>query len=302
MKSFVVIGALIAFAESAAAEPLPVRLKDGAAWTLVVNFEREETRDGKSAARSSVTTYALTWRARKEGGRLTMKTVGYEPGPGTPPELAAAGQTGLVPIVLDVDEAVTPVGIVNEAEVRRSLEKMLAAMTKPGDGAAREIAGNVLDAALAELVTRDLAFVSLGQGTNLPLGERKTYEDSLPNPLGGPPIKTSASFRLDSYDAARGRAVVSWSQSLDPSSMRESVAVMLQSLAKDAPPAEHDKIRAMLQATSISREDICRHEIDIPTGLALKAECSADTKTSAGGRAGSRRDRWTFTQTLPDKR
>ena len=128
---------------------------------MVVDHTRDEDRAGQQTSRSTRTSYSLVWRQAADGaGRLTMTPVDFTAGPGAPAQLAEA-QLPKRPIELEVDEALTPSRIVNEAEVRADFERMLDRMLQGQQAEAQAMAKQFMNASFATLVTRDLAMVSL---------------------------------------------------------------------------------------------------------------------------------------------
>jgi hypothetical protein len=304
MRALVIFAALAPFAAgSACAEPLPVKLADGATWTLTIEHARDDDRPGRKSASSVTSVKRLTWRKGQGGSdRLTVTPVSTTPGPGSPPGLAAA--TSLeVPVTLEVDEALTPERVVNTAEVRASFQAMLQRIGS--DPAALAIAKDTLagltDASITALATQDLARVALSQGMDLKPGEEVSYQEDRPNPLGGGPIRSNGSYRLESLDRRSGRAVVVWRQTFDPASAAASVAAMVEAMMSRVSADKAAEARAALSTMKLERNDTCRHEIDVETGLAVSAACSASTVAGAGSQQSRRTDRWTITQTLPGK-
>ena len=293
--------ALTAWAPAALATELPVKLEDGATWTVTVSRERERTRSSQPPQASRlVTAMRLTWAAKgDDGGQLTATTVSAEAGPLAAPEdvMAALGQAR--PVVMDVDAALTPERIRNWSEVRGDLDAAVAKLTSDPKVAAtaKGLFAGLSDAQAAQVVMRDLGMVAISQGTALDLGKPFDYEDNLPNPLGGPPIKSKGRFQLISLDP--GRAVIEWRQAFDPVSAAASLTMALEALMQQASPEQAPRVRDVFEGARVDRSDSCRHEIDVPTGLAVRITCSSTIEVTAQGETGRNVDRWTITQTLP---
>lgn len=284
----------------AVAEPLPVRLADGATWTMTLDHQREEVRDGTAKSWTVKSVNQLTWAP----GRLTVRPVSVTPGPGAPSELTLAQGEGLA-AELAVEDDLTPLRILNWPQVKAGLLAAIDRIATPDPSSAaataatKSLVDGLTDASATALVTRDLGMVALGQGSDLTAGETFDYEDRIPNPLGGGPITSKASFTLEAYDARAGRAVVSWRQTTDPMALQASIKNSLESLAAQIAPDRVAEARAALSKMSLERADACRYDIDIPTGLAVRADCTSTIRSSDGARSGSRTDRRIFTQTLP---
>jgi hypothetical protein len=78
----------------------------------------------------------VTWRAAKGGaGILDVKPVSVTMDAGLPENLVVA-QDLEIPVSIAVDEALTPVGLVNVGEVRRAFDAMLKRVTADPKAAA----------------------------------------------------------------------------------------------------------------------------------------------------------------------
>ena len=115
---------------------------------------------------------------------------------------------------------------------------------------------------IEELCTREaqVYFKVLGRG--YARNEPFQYEDLLPNPLGGDAFPTHARMVLKTFDNQAGQAVITWSQTADPT----QVARILESMLKE--------IRARLGKkpvdgefpNSISMQDDAEIVVDVTTG------------------------------------
>lgn len=292
--------ALVALsATAAAAEALPVKLANGAAWTITVDHLRERQPPGSETQSTRLATVSdAVWTQSGEHGRLTLtpRDVKVNRVAGLDPQNLLAGAA-----VLEVDETLAPIRVVNWDELRG---KILAESRKsaPDSKVAAEMEGmlnRLSEAQAAQIVARSWSMVALGQGAELELDEEAAYEDTLPNPLGGPPIKSVGRFRLESLDKGAGRAFVVWNQSLDPDSASASIQQALQDMAGRITPERADEARKALAGAKVTRDDACRHEIDIPTGLAVNVVCTSETAVTVDGKTGVSRERWTISQTQP---
>jgi hypothetical protein len=299
----VLLAAAFAVAASPAlAQPLPVNLDDGAAWTMTVERSREG--DAPAQAVTVKSSSALTWKKVGEAGELTTEITSTDAG-----AAEIAGALGLAhrPVRAAVDPALAPERIENWDEVREGLTKAMAkAVAGPKAAEAVEVATGVFAKLSAEeaaqVILRDQALAAISQGLDLELGQPVDYDDLLPNPLGGPPIKSQGRFELVSYDAAKGRAVVTWRQAFDQASATSSLLAAAEALLAQASPDQVDKLRATFQGAALDRLDTCRHEIDIPTGLAVRAACDTTIDITLQGETARNVDRWTITQSLPRTR
>ncbi len=292
---------LVLAASPAAAEALPVRLEDGATWTVTIERQRDRQRPDAPPEKVALRTVSeAVWAKGSDTDQLTLTPRSAEaPGaaPGAPDLQSLMGGA----VVLDVDETLAPLRVRNWDEVRQGLEKAMESAT-PEPAVRAEVKGLIgrLSAeAAGQAVSPGWSLVSLGQGVNLEVGEESSYEDSLPNPLGGPPIASVGTFKLESYDKGGGRAVVLWNQTLDPKSASESIAEAVQAMTERLAPEKAEEARKALAGARITREDACRYEIDIPTGLAFSTTCTITMANTVQGQTMRNVDRWTITQTRP---
>jgi len=293
--------AVAAMAGAAAAASMPVKIANGAAWTFTVKHTRDRERGGKHESLSMTTVKQVTWRAGKEGsGILEVKPVSVTMDAGLPENLVAARDLE-IPVSIAVDEALTPVRLVNVGEVRTAFDAMLKRVDVDPKAAAqlKQMFPNLEDATLAAVTTQDFARVALAQGATLDLGQERTYDDQALNPLGGPPISTKGSVRLESYDEKAGHAVVLWRLTMDPASTQASLTATMNRVMAQLPPDKAEKARGMFAKMKIERNDACRYQIDIPTGLAVEVDCTTTVVAGAEGQLLRASDHWLITQTLP---
>jgi hypothetical protein len=88
------------------------------------------------------------------------------------------------------------------------------------------------------------------------------YEDLLPNPLGGEALPTHGKMALKTFDKQAGRAVITWSQTADPT----QVARILQSMIKDMSVRLGGKPLDGEFPKAISMQDHAEILVDVDTG------------------------------------
>lgn len=291
---------LAAAAAPAAAHDLPIAVPDRATWTMTVERTRERTREGSTpqVLRSTSTT-DVDWAALGgDGGVVTLRLRSAQLN-----GAASAEAAGLLnqPVELEVDASLSPTRVRNWPQVRTLLEQTIDKTVPDAAAAAtaKRIFASLSPEQATQIVAREWSLATLGQGTSLNLGKPVSYQDKLPNPLGGPPIKADGTFELQSYDKAGGGAVITWAQAFDPKSAAASMGEALSAMTARLAPDRAKEAGAAFASMSISREDACRHEIDIPTGLALKVVCTSAITSGAKGETATNLDRWTITQTRP---
>lgn len=293
---FALAAALAAVATAAAgpapAQGVPVRLADGATWTITAEHTRSDGTGTPMHNWSVTTVKRLTWHGGKRP-TLTINPVSATPGPSSPSEIAQARSLA-VPATLRVDANLAPGEIVNLDEVMAAFLRV-APSAAGGDPA-------VAYASSKAMIASEVGLMARVQGLPLKEGVPIARETALPNPLGGPPFRGVERAQLDSIDQAAGVAKISWSQSIDPDSFRASIKAMLDSLAKQAlSPEKLAHARATLEKAAYDNHTDCRYEVATDTGLARHAECRMTLALTAAGESERVVETWTITQTSPDK-
>lgn len=298
---------------SLAAQPAPaappqlaVKLYDGAIWTQTVTHSQTDvTVDGRTSSWTMTSVNEATYRRAADGvATLRQEVVSAKASAGAPREIAASASFRF-PVVMEVHPNLVPKKIVNWTELQKALGDFLPnAVTDPkGIEATKAAYAKLTPEAAAATLMKELVLLGLGQGsTRLEVGQPMPYEDKVPNAFGGPPINTHGTFHLVSYDAPTGRAVLTWSQTMDAASAAASMQAAIDAVVARAAPADVEKVRATIQGMTLDRTDTCRFEIDAPTGLATAAECTLIVRTGTPGKIATRTERYIYTQTLPGPR
>jgi hypothetical protein len=293
MKPIVVIALLACCATPALAQTERVTLKDGATW--IITAEHTRTGDiGQTPNWGLVTAKRLTWHAGGKGrmDTLTVTPISSKALPGSPVEVATARSLA-IPATLEVDEGLTPGPLLHPEAARAEVAKLTpSAANGPSE---------VLDAAAKAMIASELMMTSHGQGLPLKMGKTISADAEMPNPFGGPPMRAIESATLDSLDSKAGRAAVTWRQVLDPAALKASTEAMLLSMVKGkVSPEKIEEVRAAFAGASVQNETTCRHEIALPSGLAIKSECDMSMVATLQGKTQHVAEHWTITQTLPE--
>jgi hypothetical protein len=82
--------------------------------------------------------------------------------------------------------------------------------------------------------TREPQLFFLTMGREFDPRNPASYEDKLPNPLGGEPFPAHGQFVVKTWDEAQKRLVVDWSQKVDPEQASAILERTLQAIAKNA--------------------------------------------------------------------
>lgn len=300
---------LTAVAMAAATYAAPLTLPKTAKVEMVVVKTREDIRAAKTTRNTGETRYDKTIEAAGDGYRITLKPTAIKL-PDTPAAAKAeAAMNGLMNLtfVYAADDSLRPTAVEDWPKLVSEVGKSMRALAGNDKTAAQ-----AMDAAVsmfsgmspeqaASVFLKEDGFLSLPINAALEPGKPVTFEDMLPSPLGGPPIKSQATLSLVKVDASRGVAALRWTQTLDPASARASIAQMVQAMmARMGPEADRPEVKAMFEKMSFDRTSACDYEVDLKNGLPLKADCESKISLTdpATGETGHRNEYWAITQTL----
>ena len=113
-----------------------------------------------------------------------------------------------------------------------------------------------------ELCTREAKVYFMVLGRRYAHNKPFEYEDLLPNPLGGEAFPTHANMALKTFDEQAGHAVITWSQTADPT----QVARILESMIKEMRARLGKKSVGGEFPKSISMQDDAEIVVDVTTG------------------------------------
>lgn len=303
IRAILILAAVLA-APAAQAIDLPVKVPDGAVWTQTIVHTRTDARDGTTQTLTSTQVIKASYHVEAATRLLRQEFVSFDvDGAQAEQRATLAAQAKLVyPAELEVDAGMAPMRVRAWDAMRELIFKALAATVSDARAVgAVKASFEKMDAAQAATLFKEQGLVGLGQGTSLGLRKPKSYESEVPNLFGGPGIRAAGTFLLETIDAKAGRAVVSWSQALDPTSLTKSLNSTMEAMVTRAAPEKAAEARAQVAGLTLDRQERCRFEIDIPTGLSVKTDCEVELKSGVPGRILARTERWLITQTLPGK-
>lgn len=306
MKTTVLMLALTLAPAAAHALDIPVKLRNGATWTQTSVHTRTDVRNGATTERTATSVIKATYR--KDGATETLQQdfVSFEVEGVQGEELKALSEQArmIYPAVLEVDEALRPTRVRDWDRMRELIFEAVAASSAP-DAQALENMRAMFTGMTDEQATtlfKEQGLISLGQGTGLEIGQAFAYDSEVPNIIGGPPIKASGVFRLESVDKAKGVAVVTWSQTPDPASMADSLKVSMEAMVARVAPEKQAEAKAQFAALTLERQEACRYEVRLATGLATTTDCTVAIKSGLKDQLAQRTDRWVITQSMPEPR
>lgn len=134
---------------------------------------------------------------------------------------------------------------------------------------------------IESILIREVRLYYLVIGGSFTPGKRVTYNDLVPNPFGGEPFPCVGSFLLKEHDAASGRAVVEWKNTLDPQHTRRILLKTFADLANrlGAPPPKDSDLPLF------NIEDIAEIVMDAKTGWVKSLNQKRITSTTQSGQA-----------------
>lgn len=287
-----ILAALLA-AAVVKAIPLEVRVPDRATWTITAERLSEVQRDGKTTTWTLRTEKQLAYR---QGGfrgaaELTITPLKAEAGGEAPPDLVKR-EVFPQPVTVEVRDSLEPLRFVDEKAVRRAFSELGLGepKSKPWEDKPSPMV----------MAGREVAMAARGQAFPLAPGRPFEFNQDVPSPFILP-VRTSVRYLLESYDPAAGRAVITWRRSADETAYKAAADRML-AFARKAKPGEEPAALTELSRMSFSRDETCRFDLDLRTGLAVKTTCENGFTHASGGLPATSTERWVITQTLPEAR
>lgn len=295
---------------SAAAYAAPLALPKPTRLEMVVVKTQEDIRDGKTVRGGSEVRYDKTIETREGGYRVTLKPTATKLSDDSPDRAKAlAAMSGLMSrtIIYTADPSLQPLAIEDwpsmAIEIRKSMAGLAgdnAEAAKSMDAAASMFA-NMSAQQAAGLMLKEDGFLSIATNVELSPDKPAIAESLIPSPLGGSPIKGHVTLALQNVDKARGVAYLRWTQTLDPESVRASLAQLAQTMmARMGSDAAKPEVKTIFEKISFDRTSRCDFEVDLKTGLPIKADCNSKLQVvdPVSGGSGGRNEHWVITQTL----
>lgn len=304
------MSAMIALALAAAQVfSAPLDLPKTARVEMVVSKTREDVRGGKTTRVTSETRYDKTIETRPQGYRVTLKptSVKLPSTPETAKVEAAMGDLMNRPVVYVADEGLKPSTVEDWPGFVAEMRKSMLALAGDDKDVAKAMTSVVVmfeglsPEQAAGILLKEEGLISLPINVELEAGKPFTYEEMIASPMGGSPIKSNGALAVQKVETGRGVAVLRWTQTLDPGSMRASLALTMQKLmAGMGPEADRPEVKAMLAKMTFDRTSACDYEIDLKSGLPVKTDCEVKITLTdpATGETGARNEYWAITQTL----
>lgn len=191
--------------------------------------------------------------------------------------------------VLEVDSGAVIVGVQNWKELKATVAKTLVTVTEElkNAGLDAEMIGKVKAQVasmfatreqIEAMCTREAQMFFLVLGGSYSASEPTEYEDRLPNPFGGEPFPSRAAFALKQVDRESQRAVITWTQTLDPDATRRIIEKSLKDLAArvGGPAPQGEPIK------SLAIDDAAESAVDLETGWLDRLTHKRTVKTEGG--------------------
>jgi len=200
---------------------------------------------------------------------------------------AIANITENLSLDLKTDPFGSVIGLKNKDEVKAKTQIVMEQIFQyvedltPSKEAAAQIR-SAIEPLMANLVTdhqleasmlNDPQLFYLTSGGTYQLGMPLTYDDLLPNPLGGAPFPSEGYFLLEDIDSDNNKAKIEWGQTLDPEKttavMRETMAALAQSMGRPAPSDQDIPLMHV--------DDLSQYQIDTETGWPISLSYERNT-------------------------
>ena len=203
-----------------------------------------------------------------------------------------------------IDGKGSPVSIDNLEEVRGRIQSGIDGVidkfsTAPAVGAiikqlltpmlklqGKEAAGAYLDR---------LPQLALYQGTGLRPGDIRSSSETVASPLGNMPIKSTATLRIDGFDAASGKVHFVRERSIDPESLKSFTANLLQQLGSAGGKPLPPEAAKIIQSVKLSLTE--RAEVEVEGGMTRVIHEQSTMVANALGHTMSKNEIMTLTVT-----
>ena len=301
---------LVALVLAAEAFSAPLTLPKAARVEMTVERSREDLRAGQTQRSTSQTRYEKTIEAQGQGYRVTLKPLETKL-PDTPEAAkaeAALGELMNRTMVYTADESLAPEAIEDWPALVADVRKAMTALggDKPEAAKGLEAMTAMFSSMSAEqaasVFLKEDGFLSIPVNAQLDPAKPAAYTETIPSPLGGPPVKSIVTLAVEKVDASRGIAALRWTQALDPESTLATVTQMVEAILKRMGPeaANNAELRAKFEKMVFDRTATCDYEVALKSGLPTKAICESKLQVTdpATGQLNGRTERWVITQSL----
>jgi hypothetical protein len=174
----------------------------------------------------------------------------------------------------EIDASGKPVKVDNIDEAKTTMRAFVDRTFKNFEGAPKLAAVlrpafdgmlNVEGADAAKIYLQEVSRLAVGQNTGLKFGETRQESSVSPNPLGGPSIKMTATFKIAKVDAKTGAVTYVRDSQTDPEGMKDFALSMMQKLGLDGDKPMPPKVAAMIKEMKFSIDE--HDEITVEGGM-----------------------------------
>lgn len=290
------LAAAVAFvAEDKKPVALPNDWAVGTKYHIDFTKSREDVEDGKPTKRnSSLTPIDVEVLAKREDG-YTYRWTFSKPIIQTEAPLPGSlidKMTGLVDgmqldLLADSSGSVTALAepAAMDAHFERTTKILIDEIVAKGELAASELVSLKKAVSSMKGPTFQASYLNfprifyMPSGAELNVGEKREYEDKLPNPFGGEPLPSKAYLVLTKVDRSAGEAIVDWRQTIDPAKAGPILEASIREFTKRT--GQELPKEAKLSFDAI--EDASTYVYDLVTGLP-KSVVNSRTTMMAGRR------------------
>lgn len=274
---------------------LPTTWSPGTTYHVEFTKTREEFEGGELASRNSTRSPIDVEILSKNSGGYVFRWVFGRPVTETSAQISGTlvdKISGLVEglrMDLVADASGTVTALADPSEMERHFERAGKALLEEIEAKSALEAGKLealkrslaalRGAALHESYLQAPKMFTMPSGAALTLGERREYEDLLPNPFGGDPLPSRASIVLSKLDTQAHEAVVDWRQTIDPERAGPILEASLREFAKRTGQELPKDVALSLDAI----EDAATYVYDCATGIP-KSVVTTRTTSMAGRR------------------
>jgi len=128
-----------------------------------------------------------------------------------------------------------------------------------------------------DLFLEPVVRLSMVQGlTNVPLGEERSYDDLVTNPLTGAKMRARGSYKVAAVDKAKGLATIEWRLTVLPEDLSKATRdFVLQFMPEGADASKLDEAMAQMKLEHIDR---ATYRIALADGVVRRMDRTAVVK------------------------
>ena len=199
-------------------------------------------------------------------------------------------------VTFETDEAGTPVRIPDVAKVKAPVVKAIdiVAQSKPEfasvpqlkqfiDGLRSQYAEATPETGVALFLDKLLNYSAVQGLTNIPIGEERSYDDEVVNPVLGAKMRAKGSFKVAAIDKSTGMATIEWRQTIAPEDLSKATLEFVKRILPNAEQGSKEFLDALAQL-KIDHLDQATYRVAVADGVVRRMDKTTVIKTQGAER------------------